>query len=704
MDPPEIEQIRTASGGGLWLVGGFGLARLSDSGELSVETLAAPTQRIWGVAEGADDALWLATAQGVVEARREAIGWVFGSPRMPGPQPSGLHRSARNDLWAASPRGLWRLPAAGGRATRYGLDDGLPGLEFAAWPMAESADGRLLAVLPDAVVLIEPDQFTARDTVVRAEVLPVRYVRDDEERTHPYGEPLRLRYNDRALALGARAVSFSSPQDWRFEFLVEDWDTDWTAADARGQRVVGVLPPGSYVVEARAFDPHGRVHAMPSMKLSVQPPWWATGAARWSFGLLALLALGLGFRAVRKRAEARASAAMFDSQRRWALAASEQKTRFVAHLAHEIRTPMTGLIGMTELLQSSELAPKQAERVAAIRRSGDLLLRLVNETLDIARIEAGRLELVPRPTDLARLARDAVALQQGLAAAQGCELDGFVDPRAAITVEVDADRLQQILLNLLSNAIRHAERKPVQLRLEPGTPPASVCLRVIDRGPGIGEAEQARLFAPFSQVGASAGGQRGGSGLGLMLCKQLAEALGATLSLHSAPGRGTEVRLEACWKPAKRADSRSADPSAAPARHPPVRAPLAGQRWLLVEDDVEAADALTEMIAHLGATSAHASHALQALSLLAQESFTGMLVDIDLPGIDGFELTRMAAGVHPDLPCVALSANAASDLGQRCSDAGMRGWARKPIDLAGLSALFKGALDEAAGLAGRSGR
>lgn len=698
LQPADVEQMLRDAEGRMWLAGAFGLAELRGDGRMRPFALPSSVPvRLWGAARGADGTWFASTQRGVFalapSASRDLPATVVMGPLLSGPELSGLALDSGGQLWAASLRGLWRIDPVQGRVLRFGLDEGLPGQEFSTWPMSVSPTGQLAAVLPDAVVLIEPRRVLPSTRVAEPRAMPIVLSRGEHNLSFDWPGPVPLDHADREIRLQQRLVSFAHRRDWRFEFRLEGFDADWVAADQHGVRVLSALPPGGYRLQARAQDPHGVWRAQPDTLLRVAPPWWATAPARIALVLMLGMLLYLAFRWMRARAEARAAASLFDSQRRWALQASAQKSRFLAELAHEIRTPMTGLMGMSELLEESDLDDGQRDRVRAIRRSGRLLLRLVNDALDLARIEAGKLALHPRLFELPALVRDTVDIQRGLAAAHGCSLQLECEPGAPRWIELDADRLQQILLNLLGNAIRYAGGKPVRIRLAGAPAPDNLMIQVIDQGIGMDDAQQARLFQQFSQVGdAAAASQRSGSGLGLMLSRQLAEALGARLALRSAIGVGTTVSLLACWPP--REPAIEAAPAPIDVRVPSEQ-PLRGRRLLLVEDDAAAAEALAGLLGHLGAEVDHAAHALDALAALEAAAarhaeFHAAIIDLDLPGMHGEQLAALVGPRWPACRLVALSASGAEDFDKRCSEAGFLRWARKPVDRADLLRLLDG--------------
>jgi CheY-like chemotaxis protein len=301
-----------------------------------------------------------------------------------------------------------------------------------------------------------------------------------------------------------------------------------------------------------------------------------------------------------------------------------------------------------------------------MQRSGGMLLKLLNDALDLARIEAGRLELEPAPFDPRQLVTDVVQLEQGLAQAKGLRFVLQVDDDLPERVVGDAVRVKQILLNLANNALKFTQRGSVTVRAQRSAD--GLLFSISDTGPGIPEASQARLFERFEQ---EAGPQRrAGSGLGLAICRELADMMGGSIELESRMAHGSTFRVRL------------------PLPEPPPAVPVTtvdgdrARRILLVEDDTIVAAVLRGLLEQQGHQVCHVDNGLAALAELPHSRFDVVLLDLDLPGVDGFQIARLIRqreGAGRRLPIVPVTARSGSEDEALARAAGMDGFLRKPV-------------------------
>ncbi len=374
--------------------------------------------------------------------------------------------------------------------------------------------------------------------------------------------------------------------------------------------------------------------------------------------------------------------------------ANRAKSRFLAMMSHDIRTPMNGMIGFAGLLKDSPLSAEQREHVDAIERCGENLLGLVNDILDLSKIEAGHMSIEPRVFDLRACVEEIAGIVGVRARARAIDLQVEIGPELPPGIATDRTRLVQVLTNLLGNAVKFTEFGGVTLRVEcsaTAPDPAAVwTFAVTDTGPGIPEKEQPSVFTAFHQLGGPR--REEGSGLGLAITRQICRRLGGDVKLRSEPGRGSTFTATLV-----------APALAAPAATPEPAGDFAGKfpdlRVLLVEDNLINAKLALLMLKRLDCSPDHAVSASEALFACRREWFDVVLMDIQMPGMNGLEAAREIralerAGELPGrrpLLVVALTANAMPEDRAAALEAGMDDYLTKPIREAEFRRVLAGA-------------
>ncbi len=383
-------------------------------------------------------------------------------------------------------------------------------------------------------------------------------------------------------------------------------------------------------------------------------------------------------------------------------AASAQKSQFLTNISHEIRTPLNGIIGVTGIMLPEAGNSRQREQLRIIQNSADSLLSLLNDLLDHARIEAGKLSIVRQTFALPQLLRDVVGLFESQAEARGlrlrAQLSGNI-PQYAVSDDV---RIRQILVNILGNALKFTQRGEIALtvtRLAQHGSAIDVLFSVEDTGIGIVHEAQDKIFEPFTQADNSTSRLYGGSGLGLTISRQLAEQLGGTLKLVSTVGVGTRVDIvlplqqpsmsqELSYQ--RRIEHRELESGT----HEALQL---GRRILVAEDNPVNAQVTEQMLRNLGHDVIVAENG-QAVLALWQQGFDLILMDCLMPIMDGYDATRRIRSLERDagrrIPIVALTANAMNDERDKCLAAGMDDYLAKPIRLKDLDRMLRRHLRE----------
>jgi signal transduction histidine kinase/ActR/RegA family two-component response regulator len=376
-------------------------------------------------------------------------------------------------------------------------------------------------------------------------------------------------------------------------------------------------------------------------------------------------------------------------------AASEAKSAFLANMSHEIRTPMNGVIGMTQLLEQSELGDLQRQHVRTIARSGELLLAVINDILDFSKVEAGRLTISSNAVEL-RLAVAEVCDSLRLTAEhKGLLLEEVVEADVPEIVSSDAVRLRQVLLNLVSNAIKFTERGSVTVRVRRETAEpddARIRFEVTDTGIGIAAADQTSVFDAFTQVDGQSTRRYGGTGLGLTICKRLVSLMQGTMGLISSTGQGSTFWFVLSLEPTHRQPSVT---SRSPLEAEAGAGQAAETRLLAVDDNDINRGVLEHFAQQLGYKIDVVEGGREAVErVTAGQRYAVVLMDCQMPDVDGYMATRDIRNWeertgNPRVPIVAVTAHVLNDEEHKVREAGMDDYMSKPVRLNALRTMLE---------------
>jgi signal transduction histidine kinase/CheY-like chemotaxis protein/streptogramin lyase len=663
----------TLRNGVFWYASDGGMMRLDEANDRFVMVEGAPAGQSVDAFDFTDNGIWMANTDGLTHYRCHgnalqqdrhidaAHGW-------PSVNVSDLRVDAHGRVWIFGHDGLWRFDPVTGGFRSFGLQDGLTNGEFFRG-FALMPSGYIYAATLGGVMAFDPDRMPPQTSVPQLRVTQARVMRHGLAQTLSLDQPpLQLDWHDSQLEMTARVFSYVDPASNHYRFRLRGLDNDWVDTGNRGERDFSGLAAGNYTLEVEASGVDGIwVHARP-LPIHLQAPPWARWWAWLIYAALLAVLAWLGLLAWRRRLAQQHRIQLAEQRRQLAEQASAAKTQFLATLSHEIRTPMTGVMGMAELLLSTRLDAQQHDYTQAMQRSGSMLLKLLNDALDLARIEAGRLQPELAPFDPRQLVQEVSQLARGLAGAKHLVLRLDIATDLPVQVVGDAMRIKQILLNLTSNALKFTSRGHVTLGVR--TTADGLEFTVSDTGPGIPEASQTRLFQRFEQ--GESPQRRAGSGLGLAICRELVEMMGGSIELQSRLGHGSNFHVRL--------------PLAVPDQLLPIASVdsvVEGSlQLLLVEDDAIVAAVIRGLLQRQGHRVVHVLNGLAALAELDQASFDVILLDLDLPGVDGFQLARLIRQREGDgerVPMMAVTARSGADDEAQARAAGMDGLLRKPL-------------------------
>ncbi len=696
--PQEIKAYVTREDpdGNLWFGFEPGLTKLDRAGNLRSIPLPVPESnpafqpRVRSLHIDVSGILWVGTTRGLFrfDPHTEKSTRYAMNEGLPVESVVSILPDGDGNLWLGTSRGISRFDTAGGRFYNYDEGDGLQPLAFLTFASLRASDGRLYfggnagfnSFYPRDILARAPDAHIVLTSLQVKDRPPLTAVSD--RISAPYAE------ND--LSIEFAALNVINPGNLIYRFRLEPQESRWIETDS-AHRVARYtdLSPGSYLFRSQVST-DGRTWSdrEATLRITVTPPWWGAWWARTA-AVLFLAGVFLGSYKARVRAlktHQRRLAELVDRRtaelataRDRAEAASSAKSIFLANMSHELRNPLSSILGITSLLRE-EASGENREYLEMINRSGEQLLTIIDDVLDMAKVEAGKQEAVSVPVDVVTLARDLTEMMRVKAAEKNLDLSCVCARDVPHFVRIDAAKLRQVLMNLLSNALKFTEAGAVTLRLTAKSAEQSGWTRlrfqVEDTGRGIAPDDQERIFQPFVQVGKRAAQK--GTGLGLAITRQFVELMGGTITVESSLGRGSLFCVEVPAEVAKVEEVANAGSfTEAWLTLAPDQPEF---RVLIVEDDPQNALVLEQMLGRAGFEVRLVERAADGIEIFQQWSPHFIWMDLWLPDMNGTDAVRRIRELEHGgtVKIAAMTASAFESDRERVLAAGMDDFVCKP--------------------------
>ncbi len=514
----------------------------------------------------------------------------------------------------------------------------------------------------------------------------------------PDAEALAFPFKDHRLKFRIFTGDYARGRDWLFQSRLGDGTGEWSAASSRRLFEYTNLSEGDYRFEVRAVNAAGQASAPAAFTFRILPPWYRSTGAYAGYAAFLLLVV-FGFIRVRERrirARNQELETLVEVRTAELVKASAAKDEFLAGVSHEIRNPMNGVIGIAENFRTEGLDAESRRKFSLLRQCASHLSSLLEDILDFSKVQAGAIELDPKPFDLPELVESVAAITRADSEKYGVPVELAVSPAVPRELVGDARRIRQILINFVSNALKFSGRGQVSVTVwckSLGLAQTEVIFAVSDEGPGISAEEQTRLFTRFERGAAAQKGRVPGTGLGLALCKGLAEKMGGRIWLESELGQGSCFYFSAPFAVA----AAPAEPAAAA----PAPAP-AGRTALVVDDQEYNRIVLADLLQSMGFTVHTAQEGEAALALAGGQNFDVVFLDFNLPGISGVDVARGIrtlpnASAHALI--LATTAFTTPEKRAQCRDAGMDAFLGKPVTKERLAKALAGLQPAAAAVA-----
>ncbi len=681
--------------------------------EINIESLS--------INEDKTGSLWIGTSQGLFKFDRKNENFKHYTTKngLSGNRIMGILEDGRASLWISTYRGLTKFNPETEESIIYDMTDGLKTNEFNRNGYFKSRKGEMFFGCRGGMISFYPENIKDNPNIPPVVITDLTIL--NESIVPGVDSPLKESIEDtKEITLSHKqnyfsfefiALNYNSPEKNRYKYLMEGYEKDWTKAGTRRFAAFSNLPAGDYTFRVQGSNNDGVWNTEgASVKITITPPFWATW---WFRSLIAVSLLGMAFSAYRLRinsmktrqkqlevqvtertqelGEAKEEAVLSKEE---ALLAKEEaehanraKSDFLASMSHEIRTPMNAVLGFSELLEAQVTDQKQKSYVRSIRSSGKNLLTLINDILDISKVEAGKMDLNYDPVNPYSIFNEVREIFSAKIFEKGLEFIIDVAPDIPDSLLLDEVRLRQILFNLIGNAVKFTEKGYIKLSAEKiyteeDKSSLDLIIKVEDTGIGVPPEAQEKIFELFSQQDSKTVKKYGGTGLGLAISRRLVEMMGGTIVLHSEENIGSSFDI--CLRKVSVSAVRSAGKAD---KYFDPRSVLFEKAVVLTVDDIEPnRELIKEYLNETNLTVIEAVNGSKALESAREHKPDLVLMDLKMPEMDGYEATKqLKAGAETkNIPVIALTASVMKRDKDRITEAGFDAYLRKPTSISEL--------------------